>query len=196
MVKPNNYDNTTEGGFIPVELGGHTAVIKQVSERKNKNGGDMLVVLFDFDQHDTQPGYFMEQFNKDIRPEKKYPNQATNYINVYDRDGNCTKSFKSFCACYERSNNCQVNWKATAQQFEAQFKGKRIGVVFGEVEEFYDGEVKTRRKMRWFSDYDKAKFVEVPRLVEYKEPAGAAAPSGSTGPFMNIPDGTSDELPF
>lgn len=37
MRKPNNYENTqAQGEFTPVELGGHTLVIKQVEERMSK----------------------------------------------------------------------------------------------------------------------------------------------------------------
>ena len=85
MQKPNNYDETQAGGeFTPVELGGHKLVIKQVNETKSKTGKDMIVVLFDFADDDKQPGYFMEQFQNDIRPDKKWPNQATQYILTED----------------------------------------------------------------------------------------------------------------
>lgn len=72
MNKPNNYDNTQAAGeFTPVELGGHKLIIKQVTETTSKNGKPMIVVLFDFAPDDKQPGYFMEQFKNDIRPDKK-----------------------------------------------------------------------------------------------------------------------------
>ena len=78
MKKPNNFENTqAQGEFIPVELGGHKLIIKQVNETTSKAGKPMIVVLFDFAQDDVQPGYFMEQFKNDIRSEKKWPNQAT-----------------------------------------------------------------------------------------------------------------------
>ena len=66
MQKPNNYENTQAGGdFVPVELGGHYAIIKNVSERETKNGDPMIVVSIDFDKKDAQAGYFTEQFKKD-----------------------------------------------------------------------------------------------------------------------------------
>lgn len=81
MQKPNDYDNTqAQGEYIPVELGGHKLVIKQVTETTSKTGKPMIVVCFDFAPDDVQPGYFMEQFKNDIRPDKKWPNQATQYI--------------------------------------------------------------------------------------------------------------------
>ena len=201
MQKPNNYENTQEqGAFEAVELGGHYMVIKQVNETKSKKGKDMIVVLFDFDQSDKQPGYFMEQFKNDIRPDKKYPNQATQYILSEDMDGNCSRSFKTFIGCVERSNaGFSVQW---GENFCQQFKGKKIGGVFGEQMDFYNGEEKKKRVLRWFCQTDKVSEASIPEISEtkaYKEHK-MASPEGSvaTSPdgFMNIPDGLDEELPF
>ena len=146
MQKPNNYDNTqASGDFTPVELGGHKLVIKQVSESKSKSGKDMIVVLFDFSADDKQPNYFMEQFKNDIRPDKKWPNQGTQYILANDENGNCSRSFKTFTTCVEHSNpGFSTQW---GDVFCQQFKGKKIGGVFGFVEEEYNGERKKKRKL-------------------------------------------------
>lgn len=195
MQKPNNYDETQAGGeFTPVELGGHHLVIKQVSETKSKAGKDMIVVLFDFDQNDKQAGYFTEQFKNDIRPEKKWPNQATQYIVTEDADGKCSRSFKTFTTCVEHSNTgFTTQW---GDNFGAQFKNKKIGGVFGIVEEEYNGERKKKRKLRWFTSSDKVADAQVPE--EKLLPSnGFANPSDAIGTdFMNIPDGIEEELPF
>ena len=62
---------------------------------KSKNGKDMIKVSFDFAKNDKQPGYFEKAFRDDIRPEKKWPNQATQYILTEDAEGNCSRSFKN-----------------------------------------------------------------------------------------------------
>lgn len=78
MKKPNNFENTQANGeYTPVELGGHMIVIKQVEERQSKTGKPMIVVFFDFAKGDSQAGYFADVFKNDIRPDKKWPNQAT-----------------------------------------------------------------------------------------------------------------------
>lgn len=196
MQKPNNYENTQAGGdFVPVELGGHFAVIKNVSERETKNGDPMVVVSIDFDKKDSQAGYFTEQFKKDVCPDKKYPNQAVNYITT-EYGGACTKGFKSFMKAFCDSNNIaedKIKWGA---DFAAQFKNKKIGVVYGNVEELYNGEAKIRRKIRWFCDYNKAADQGAPadRLLDAKDKP-AAATEGKDG-FMNIPEGLDEEIPF
>ena len=193
MQKPNNYDQTQAGGaFTPVELGGHKLIIKQVSETKSKNGKDMIVVLFDLGPEDKQAGYFTEQFKNDIRPDKKWPNQATQYILTEDADGKCSRSFKTFTTCVEHSNTGFVTqW---GDNFGAQFKNKKIGGVFGVVEEEDNGERKKKRKLRWFTSFDKALEAEIPD--EKLLAAGSASSRPDADGFMNIPDGIDEELPF
>ena len=198
MNKPNGYDEAKAGGdFTPVELGGHHLVIKQVSEKMNKNNQPMIVVLFDFAQTDKQPGYFMDQFKDDIRPDKKWPNQATQYINVYDADGKTTRNFKTFTTCVEHSNpGFTTQW---GDKFCEQFKNKSIGGVFGEQMDFYNGDEKKKRVLRWFVSSDRVAEAQVPEITEtnaYKQYKQNGAIASSDG-FMNIPDGIDDgELPF
>ena len=163
MNKPNAYDETQAGGgYTPVELGGHKMVIKQVNETKSKTGKDMIVVLFDFAEDDKQPGYFMEQFQNDIRPDKKWPNQATQYILTEDADGKCTRNFKTFTTCVEHSNaGFSVQW---GDKFCQCFKGKKIGGVFGEQMDYYNGEEKKKRVLRWFVSLDKVADAALPHM--------------------------------
>ena len=198
MQKPNGYDEAKAGGdFTPVELGGHYLVVKQVSERMNKNNQPMIVVLFDFAQNDKQPGYFMDQFKNDIRPDKKWSNQATSYINVYDSDGKTSRAFKTFTTCVEHSNPCfTTQW---GDNFGQQFKDKKIGGVFGEQMDYYNGDEKKKRVLRWFVSSDKVADAQIPDITEtnaYKQYKQNGAIASSDG-FMNIPqDIDADELPF
>lgn len=192
MQKPNGYDETqASGGFEPINLGGHFAVIKRVQETTSRNGRPMLQVAIDFDQRDEQTAYFAQMFQSDNREDKKWPFQATQYILTEDNDGKCSRSFKSFITSVEESNKAQCPWDST---FEAWFKNKKVGVVFGEVEDEYNGEIKTRRRIRFFCAYDKANTVAVPAKKLYK---GAAVPARTADDdFMKIPDGADEEIPF
>ena len=187
MNKPNGYDEVQVGGdFTPITLGGHHLIIKGVREDKSKSGKDMIVVAFDFAKNDSQPGYFSDLFEKDIRPEKKWPNAGTMYILTMDaKDATKTsKSFKSFITAFERSNGCEAIW---GDKFCNQFKDKKIGGVFGIVEEEYNGEVKKRHKLRWFCDDDKADGASVPDPKLRNNP----------NDFVSIADNvTAEEIPF
>lgn len=194
MNKPNNYENTqVSGDYIPVELGGHYATIKNVAERETKNGDPMIVVSIDFDKKDRQPGYFTDMFKKDVRPDKKWPNQATNYITT-EYGGACTKGFKSFIKAYADSNGLtedQIKW---GSDFAAQFKNKRIGVVFGNVEETYNGKTGLRRKIRWFCGYDNVSKQNIP--ADKLESGGQKVQSDiPVDTFVNVSDDDED-LPF
>lgn len=196
MNKPNGYEETkASGAYEPVTLGGHYLVIKNVEEKKASNGRDMIVVYFDFAQEDAQAGYFAESFKNDIRPDKKWSNQATQYILVDDENGNCSRAFKTFTTCVEHSNNgFKVQW---GDNFCAQFKNKRIGGVFGEQMDYYNGEEKKKRVLRWFVSTDKVKDAEAPEIsltTAYKNRPSTGSAAGND--FMSVQDGIDEELPF
>lgn len=195
MQKPNSFDDVQAGGdYIPINTGGHHATIISVKERKSSTGKDMVVVAIDFAKNDSQPLYFKKQFENDTRPEKKWPYQAVQYIVTEDNEGKCSKSFKGFITAFEKSNNVTTNW---GDKFVNQFKNKKIGVVYGEVEEEYNGEVKTRRRIRWFCEDARADSASIPNK-KYLNGSNASSEAASTdnADFMNIPEGTDEEIPF
>ena len=196
MNKPNNYDQTRAGGeFTPIELGGHRGIIKEVREDQTKAGNPMIVVSIDFAAEDRQPRYFEDQYRADTRSPKKWPYQAVQYITTEDKDGNTSRSFKSFCTAFEDSNGVEIKW-GDGPQWAAQFKGRRIGIVFGEVEEEYQGDIKTRRRIRWFCDDHKTLDQGVPEKKLYNGPRPTApAPEASSDGWMQT-DFSQDELPF
>lgn len=194
MQKPNSFDDVNAGGdFTPIELGGHHAVIMSVKEQKSSTGKDMIVVALDFAKNDKQPGYFKNQFDNDTRSEKKWPYQAVQYIVTEDAEGKCSRSFKGFITSFERSNNTTTNW---GDKFANQFKNKKIGVVYGEVEEEYNGEIKTRRRIRWFCEDAKADSQNVPEKKYYGGAISKPAAKTDEDGFMSIPEGTDEEIPF
>lgn len=202
MKKPNNYENTqAQGEFIPVELGGHKLVMKQVSESTSKAGRPMIVVLFDFAPGDRQEGYFTEAFKNDIRPDKKWPNQATQYILIEDEKGDCSRGFKTFITCVEHSNPKFSCWKPDDTFDFAGIKNKLIGGVFGPQMDYYNGRELEKRVLRWFVSTDKVKDAQVPEMTEtraYKNHINGYHPDSMPAGdgFMSIPDGVDEELPL
>lgn len=198
MQKPNNYDNTkASGDFTPVEPGGHYITIKQLSESQSKKGRPMIVVLFDFVEPDRQKGYFMDSFKSDVRPEKKWPRNGTQYIVTEDEEGKCSRSFKTFINCVEKSNPGFITqW---GDGFAAQFKGKKIGGVFGKVENEYNGKVSMRSELRWFCKWESVKDANVPDpkyLPDHNVTQAAPQQVSDSDVFMPIPDDAPDEIPF
>ena len=194
MIKPNNYDATqARNEFIPVELGGHKLIIKQVSEKQSSTGKPMIVVMFDFAPDDAQAGYFMEQYKNDIRPDKKWPNAGTQYILTLDSAdaSKVSRSFKGFITSVERSNGFEVEW---GDKFCEQFKNKKVGGVFGLVEEEYNGEIKKRHKLRWFCEDDRADSAAIPADKLLNGVKSSGKPTDAIA--NNIPADAPEEIPF
>lgn len=197
MNKPEGYDDAQAmGDYTPIDLGGHYCIIKGVKETQTKNGKPMIVVCFDFCKPDKQPEYFMQEFKNDTRPDKKWPHTGTAYIMTQDyQDAKKTsRNFKTFCTAVEKSNNYAINW---GDNWGAQFKGKKIGAVYGEVENEYNGKVTKRHEHRWFCCWDKVKEQKIPdpKLLPNK-PAPASGYGSVPDDFMTIPDGGDDAVPF
>lgn len=192
MKKPNNFENTKASGeYTPISVGGHHMVIKKVEEMQSKAGKPMLKVFLDTAANDSQPGFFSKEFKDDIRPDKKWSHAGTNYILVEDENGNCSKSFKTFMTCYEHSNGCEAIW---GDKFADQFKNKKIGAVYGQVENEYNGKVTMRNELRWFCSDDKVDSVSVPepKYLAKKEESPASDDMG----FMDVENTSEDDLPF
>lgn len=183
MNKPNGYDSTQTGSeYTPITLGGHTAIIKKVVETTSTSGKPMIKVAIDFDMNDSQPEYFMNAFKADDRPDKKWPYQGTQYIVTEDSFGNCSKAFKAFITSAEQSNNATCVW---GNGFANWFTNKKIGVVYGIVEEEYNGEVKRRHRIRFFCRYDGALEQQAPkpRLLDTQPQSDGFVPvSGTDAP--------------
>ena len=192
MQMPKNYESVSAGGFTPVTPGGHICDIKEVIEMQSKAGAPMVRVNLDFSNNDSQPGYFKKQFADDIRPEKKWPNNGGRYILTEDRDGNCSRAFKQFITCWEKSNGTTIQWGAG---FAAQFVNTKIGAVYGEVEDDYNGKVRMKREIRWFCPVDEAIGKEAP---EPKYLSGNAPKLTSTNDdsFVELPKTDEPDLPF
>ena len=202
MQKPTGYDEAkASGDFTPVEPGGHYAVIKQVSERQSETGREMVVVLFDFCKPDKQAGYFADQFNRSDKEDKKWPFAGTKYImvNDYEDQNKTSRAFKTFCTCFERSNSCEISWGG--KNWAQQFKGKKIGVVFGAEEQEYNGKISMRRIPKWFCGFDRVDGQKIPEPKYLNGSSPASKPAEKTQKansdgFMNIPDVAEEEIPF
>ena len=168
MLKPNNYDNVRIQEYVPVKLGGHTMEILRIEEYRSKNDKPMIKVQFDFAPGDSQGGLFTERFALDTRPDKKWPAQGTMHIVVNDEVGDCSRVFKSFIKAVEDSNpGFEVNW-VEGEEFANQFEFQKIGGVFGNVEEEYNGEILNRRKLRWTCSVDSAMNAAIPKDKKLK----------------------------
>jgi len=195
MKKPNGYDEVKVGGaYIPPQVGGHKMVIKQVNETTSKAGREMLVVLFDFDKNDVQPNFFSYEFKNDVRPDKKWPHAGTAYILTEDNEGNCSRKLKGFITSFEQSNGGkEVVWD---DKFTQQFKNKKIGGVFGEVENEYNGKITMRHELRWFCSIGSVDNATVPDPVYLDGNAPKKAPAQKADEDGFLAAGDDGDIPW
>lgn len=197
MKKPEGYDEAqTSQERQQVDLGGHYCVIKQVTEMQSSTGKDMIVVLLDFCSPDKQEGFFMDQFKNDIREEKKWPFAGSKYImvNDYNDPKKTSRQFKTFCTCVEKSNNFTIQWGGN--NWAQQFKGKKIGAVYGEDENEYDGRTFMRRLIKWFCGIDAVKDAKIPEPKYLPQRQQQTTPTVGPDGFMDIQEGVPEEIPF
>ena len=133
-MKPiNNFDKVKEAGG-PIETlpaGGYVCEIKKAEEKPNKNSsGTHLEILFDICEGDYR-GFYEADWKAQTREDKFWrgiinqnvPNETSPKYEMQ------CGFFKRFTNAVEGSNpGYHWDWN------EAGLKGKRIGVVFGEVE--------------------------------------------------------------
>lgn len=215
MLKTQGYDEAPSGFQQKEEIvpGGHHMIIKQVNETQSKTGKPMVVVLVDFAQDDKQARLFMDEFKTDDRQDKKWPNRGTQYIMTqdYQDPSKTSRNFKSFCTCFEKSNNCQIKWIEDPAAWASQFKNKRIGGVFGIVHDVYNGREIKKTELRWFTENAKAESAQIPnekmltdfqmqqlaqQQLDQQQSAVAGSQQTDTEGFIHIPDGIDEELPF
>ena len=83
----------------------------------------------------------------------------------------------------------QTSW-AEGAAFANQFFGKKIGGVYGIVEEEYNGERKKRCLHRWFCEDSRADSAKVPE-PKLLDQGAAPVPAGFTQVDINT-----EEIPF
>lgn len=198
MNKPNGFDEVQGfSSFEQLEEGGHILRILNVEEKQSQAGNDMIVISFDTDKEDKQPGYFKEKYNSDMRSDKKWPAGGRTYQVCTGSNGICSKGFKTFIECVEASNNgFKVQW---GNNFTACLKNKLIGGCFGK-EEYLNsyGESKFAVKLSGFRTVQDVKEGKVqapkPKLLDSNNNNfGGNSNNDNYGDVTPVDDG---DMPF
>jgi hypothetical protein len=178
--------------FPTLPKGGYILKIMGVSVQTNSNG-KYLQIGCDIAEGEYKD-FFTEQYKNDQRSEKKW---GCNFLlsipkdDGSEKDGWTKRSFKTFTTALEESNNgYHFDWD------EQKFKGKLIGGLFNERE--YQ---KTDGTIGRATNLDRVCAAEKIRKGDYKLPEDKLIKksgnntSGMDG-FVNVPEGTNEELPF
>lgn len=126
MNKPKDYDNTPAyGEYSILPAGGYICRIMDVKEGTDRNGQATIDVSLDIAEG-LYNGYYSQQWKNDRRIDKKWG--CVVKIWVFDKDGNTSGRFKTFCEAAEKSNSgFHIAW---GDYFERCFNNKLIGGLF------------------------------------------------------------------
>ena len=140
MIKPDNYDSVNLGSQrLPV--GGYICTIMNVKEDKTKNGKNMIIISLDIAEGEYK-NHYRKQFTA-----KNDKNAKWGCVVYAVAEGEYIQNFVAFCKYSEESNNCTIAW---GDNFGSQFKGKKIGCVFGEEEFNGQNGIAISTKPRYF----------------------------------------------
>lgn len=192
MIKQFGDYATTEayGDYATLPKGGYVLKIMGVSQKTNSLGA-YLQIGMDIAEGEYKD-FFAEQYKNDTRSEKKW---GCNFLlsipkdDGSEKDGWTKRSFKTFTTALEDSNkNYHFDWD------ENKFKGLLIGGLFNEREyNKNDGSIGKSTNLA------KVCAAEKIRKGDYKLPDDKlierTAANSDMG-FVNVPEGTNEELPF
>lgn len=188
-------------GSEKLPQGGYVAKIKEVRYEEGKDdNSDMIVLAYDIAEGDYKD-FFQKQFDNNTREDKKWKGRTTIYVPKDDgseKDGWTQTVFARWTNAFEESNKGYTwDWD------EKKWKGKMIGLIYGEVGTAIEGKPIEYTECRFPENVENIrsgnyKIPDFKTKKGYDEARDKAADEerNSDKSFMNIPDSISEELPF
>ena len=148
MNKPNDFDNVQpyeERRKLPA--GGYVCEIKRAEEVKSSTGRDMVKLALEIAEGEYK-GYFFDEYTraKNFKDDAKWPYEGTKWQMIYDKNGNTDRTFKGMVTSIE-AENVVIQW---GKEFCRSIKGAKLGVIFGEEENEYNGVTFWRTVPKYF----------------------------------------------
>ena len=147
----NDFDKAKENakykGSTQLPVGGYEAKIKEVRFQEGKDGkSDMIVLAFDITAGEYKD-FFKKKFDEDTSEDKKWKGKATIYCPKDDgseQDEWTKNTFARWTNALEDSNKGYVwDWD------EKKWKGKSIGLIYGETGTVIEGKPITYTEVRF-----------------------------------------------
>lgn len=180
-MKAINLDNVQEAGSInKLAAGGYVCKITNVMDVPEK---EYLYVEFDIAEGQYKDYYKKLQESKNFWGGSMYKSYKEKALPM----------LKRFCSAVTKSNPGYIFDAGAQNNDEKTLIGKLIGLVFYE-EEYLgnDGSVKTRLKVDYETEIEKIRKGE----FKVKEKKLLPADQKPQTDFVNVPDGTQEEIPF
>jgi len=185
------------GAKLPI--GGYVCDVLGVKYESGNNGNsDVITLQFDIAEGEYA-GFFKNQYDNNQNEDKKYKGVVRIYVPTddgSDKDNWTKNSFARWTNSFEASNTGYTwDWD------EKKWKGKKIGITFGETGTVIEGKEIVYVEARSAESVDNirsGKFYQQKFKAKngYKGNGSAATSTTSNGDFLSIPDGVAEELPF
>lgn len=191
-------------GSSQLPVGGYVAKVQDVRYEEGQNGNsDRIVVAFDIAEGEFA-GFFKKQFDENQNEDKKWKGKATIYIPKDDgsqEDEWTQTAFARWTNAFEDSNTgYKWDWQ------EKKWKGLLIGVIYGEVGTKIEGRYIKYTECR-FPAAIKAIRENTFKLPKFKAKNGfseelfkaqtdKASDDKLPDEFVNVPEGSPQEIPF
>ena len=198
----SGYDQAKEAarytGGERLPIGAYICEIKNVKYVPGENGNsDRIDILFDITDGEYKD-FFKKQYDANQSEDKKWKGRTSIYVPKDDgseKDTWTKNSFAKWTNGFEDSNpGYKWDWK------EDKWKGKKIGIVFGETGTVIDGKEILYTEARFGCDINKVKDGTAPK-AKFKAKNGytgygQSAPTDSgSDEFVSVQDGAPEEIP-
>ncbi len=188
-------------GGAKLPAGGYVAKIKEVRYEEGKNGNsDMIILAYDITEGEYKD-FFKKQFDENTAEDKKWKGRTSIYVPKDDgseRDQWTQNAFARWVNALEDSNKDYFwDWD------EKKWKGKMVGLIYGEVGAVIDGKPVEFTECRFPESVEKIRKGDF-NIPNFKARKGydeaydkkADAERNADKGFMNIPDNIDEDLPF
>ena len=200
MKKFSGYDAAREkanfSGSAKLPVGGYVVKIQDVRYEEGQNGNsDRIVLAYDIAEGEYQ-GFFKNQFEENTQEDKKWKGRTAIYVPKDDgseKDEWTQNTFAKWTAAFENSNEgYHWDWQ------EKKWKNLLVGVIYGEVGTVIEGRNIVYTECRFpcsVTDVREKKY-KIPKFKTKNGYTDSAPAVSDPNEFMQIPEGTEQEIPF
>lgn len=202
MKQFNGYEDAkkeaqaSNSAFMKLPVGAYVCKVEGV-KFETTEWGDRIAIRFDVAEGEFKE-FFKKQYEANTNEDKKWKGRMNIFVpkdDGSDQDKITKKSFASWIDSFEKSNK-GYSWDWD----ENKWKGKIIGIVFGETGTVIDNKEIVYVEPRFPIEADRVRKGDAPS-AKFKSKNGYTGKGESNESkvpdgFLNIPDGVEEEIPF
>lgn len=188
-------------GAEKLPVGAYECKVLNVKYREGENdNSDMIDLMIDVTAGEHKD-FFKKQYDANTADDKKWKGKVTLYVPKDDgseKDEWTKNAFARWTNAFEASNPGYTwDWD------ENKWKNKKIGLVFGPTGTVIEGKEVLYHEVHGCCSIEEvkagtfySKYLELKKKNGYKGNGSVNATSNKMPDFMDIPEGTSEEIPF